>query len=227
VGHTFDVPAQMARQLSAIPSTEPIALWSGPPHSFPERRWVAYFLAGRRLVADWSSDEYLRPGLPPGAAQPAARWRIERGFADPAAGQGVRIGGLILGSAAPRFALLSAAGGYDQERDESGWWYWTARELRFHLRAEGGAPPQARLRLRYLLAPASRQVSVRITSGGREVSFALPAVEGWQDYQSEPLPIAGPSDVIVVFTTTGAPVRISDSDPRLMAFLIKNLVVEP
>ena len=119
--------------------------------------------------------------------------------------------------------LKSVEGGYARETDDTGWWCWTSNSLKFHYEIEGMEKPKSMfVRFRYLCASGR---SINIVAQGFESSkeIAIHSQGGWDSYIVEVPSFKDRLDI--TFTSPEPAERLSDSDPRMAKFLIKNLEV--
>lgn len=189
------------------------------------RQMIAYVLHDRKLASDYSDDGYILGKIPPGERNipiSSAAWVIEKSRpSDIRSMSSPVIGNLVLRcSSQVHSRLVSIADGYARETDGNGWWNWTSGTLsyKFHVLGE---PNTMRLRFTYMPATDGRVVNILVKSGN-ESKLTLKMVGGWNDYISPPIHVDG-SDVFITFKSDEKPVSVSDNDPRLMSYLIKDI----
>ena len=125
----------------------------------------------------------------------------------------------------PLFALRSCSGGHATERDGSNWWRWTPDRLGCTFVARDQTPAAVVVGFEYWTPTTPRDVIV--TVGTHSVRTRLLS-NGRRSFRTVPLPIAHPSVAVEIELADGSvPHRLSDTDARSAAFLIKNLSVEP
>lgn len=206
-----------------VPEAVPICL-DLSDSSIKARQILMYILEDRPLAGDWSADGYLgvlaAQDQRKQMAEPC-QWAISMNAPAP---PDARWAGNLWLSPYPGtlFALKSSTGGYAREADSTGWWHWTDRRLRFTYRIEGEQPPRAVVSFAYV--PTSDHLPIHLSVGGKTFELLLNA--GWHNWTSEPIAIDYAGDTVdVVFDCDSPPVRLSERDPRLASYLIKNLVL--
>jgi hypothetical protein len=108
--------------------------------------------------------------------------------------------------------------------DRTGWWQWTARQLRFTYRIQGEHPARVLVSFTYLAV--SDHQPTRLSVGGKTLELFFNT--GWHDWASPPIEIGHMGDTLeVAFDGDSPPVKLSDADPRMASYLIKNLVLRP
>jgi hypothetical protein len=188
------------------------------------RQMIAYILYDRKLASDYSDDGYILGKIPPGERNipiSSATWVIEKSRpSDIKSMSSPVVGNLVLRcSSQVRPRLISIAGGYARETDDNGWWNWTPGTLsyKFHVLGE---PETIRLKFTYL--PATEGNVTILVKSEKETKLTLRMTGGWHEYISPPIQVDG-SDVSITFKSDEKPVRISDNDPRLMSYLVKDI----
>lgn len=189
------------------------------------RQMVAYILADRKLAANYSDDGYILGKLSPDQrALPftSAQWVI--GYIQGKGGQALqepRAGNLII-KKRPNYliTLLSVNGGYARETEGDSWWHWTSGSLEFQYQVSG---PLRNILLRFLYMSVTNDRDLQIIVKGKEESrMDLKMKVGWNEFTTPPISIDD-SRVTIRFASPEKAIRISEQDPRLMSFLIKNL----
>jgi len=189
------------------------------------RQMVAYVLSDRKMAANYADDGYILGHLPPDQrAIPfsTAHWLIDYIPAKQAQPlKEPRAGNLVL-KKRPDYliTLVSVNGGYRQEIAGNDWWHWTSDFLEFQYQVSG-LLKNVRLNFVYMPATEGRDLQI-IIKAKNETTLNLKMKEGWNEFTSSPIRIDDPQ-VIVKFVSPTKAVRISERDPRLMSFLIKNL----
>jgi hypothetical protein len=188
------------------------------------RQMLMYALMDRPVAGNWDGDVWVKYWLPPDQLQQPieqTRWMVSMDPWVPADAHSD--GNLWLGSS-PRtaFILQSSAGGYPRETDRTGWWQWTDRQLHFTYRIQGEQPRQVIASFTSIAVSDHRPVHLRI--GGKTVELFLDGANpGWK---SAPIEIDRTNRTVdVVFDCDLPPVKLSDQDPRLASYLIKNLAL--
>ncbi len=119
--------------------------------------------------------------------------------------------------------LKSVEGGYDRETDDTGWWRWSSNALKFQYEIEGLKEAKS-LSIRFQYSCASDR-SINIAARGSDSSkeMVIHCQEGVHSYVVE-----APSSkdrLDITFTSPEPAVPLSDSDPRMGKFMIRNLEV--
>jgi hypothetical protein len=122
------------------------------------------------------------------------------------------------------FPLFSCSGGHETEFGGAEWWRWTPDMVHCTFGARVGPPVTAVVAFEYwtpvmprdvLVEVAGRSTRVRLLSGGKRT------------YRSEPLSVRENRIDVSIRLDDGSPShRLSDTDPRMAAFLIQNLRLE-
>ena len=136
-----------------------------------------------------------------------------------------RVGNLVLREGPEfLFKLVSVKGGYGRESDKHNWWQWTNGSLEFNYKVQGTIR-KVRFKMVYMPATENREMKIIFrTQNESDLKFKMEG--GWNEYISPVFDIEGP-DIKISFTSEEEPVRISETDPRLMSFLISNLKLIP
>jgi hypothetical protein len=189
------------------------------------RQMVAYVLTDRKVASNYSDDGYILGKLSPDQrAIPftSAQWVI--GYIRDKGGQGLqepRAGNLIIRKR-PEYliTLLSVNGGYGRESEGDNWWHWTSGSLEFQYQISG---PLRNIQLRFLYMSVTDERELQIIVKGKEESrMDLKMKVGWNEFTTPPISIDD-SRVTITLASPEKPIRISERDPRLMSFLIRNL----
>jgi hypothetical protein len=210
-------------QFSAyVPKDVPIYL-DMPDSLDKPREMLMYALEDHALAGDWRSDVYLSALREDQRNQTpvSCQWVVSM---DSAAPPTARQAGNLWLSLCPStlFTLQSSTGGYDREQDRTGWWHWTARQLHFTYGIIGERPQRVIVSFTHM--PTSDHLPVHLSVGGRTFELSLNA--GWHNWTSEPIEINHTGDTVdVVFDSDSPPVRLSERDPRLASYSIKNLTL--
>ncbi len=211
------------RQFSGcIPDDSPIYLDTGG--RVGTRQMLMYALLDRPVAGNWSDDEWVKYWVREDQREQQidqCQWIASLDSWVPPTAQ--RAGNLWLGPC-PRtsFLLQSCDGGYPRESDQTGWWYWTSRQLHFTYQIQGESPQRIVVSFAYMTVSDQRPIHLRVGGKTQEVLLA----SGQQDWTSEPIELdRGGATLDVVFDCDLPPVRLSERDPRLASYLIKNLAI--
>jgi hypothetical protein len=214
------------REDAKFAGREPIFLDLGGPH-VKSREMAAYFLEDRPTVSDWSDDGYFHlPASENTFSLRPTMWVISEADSPAPKSNEQRIGRFAFKSAASLgISLVRVSGGFDEEASGAGSWHWTGHALQYHYKLLGGKPARVRLRFIYLQAGDDKTLEVSITDGTIRAIQQIKMQPAWTSVVTEPFEVNGP-DFIVNFECPQPALRISPSDPRMLAFLIKDLVAE-
>jgi len=225
----FSYYLQVRESLRAVSPADGIYLENFGRQYSKQRQLLTYFLSDYKLLSDWSDDDYVRHWLPPHEVTlpvQGARWVLSRSPGSPIGER--RFGDLVLSTTGTEFLRSGTEGGYSEESDSTGWWHWTAHELLFSYNIAGKRPVTARVRFTYLPEVGSAQVrplTIEFRNGTEVRTDSLAMRTGWGEYTSPPLQITEPG-FILRLSSSDPPQRLSETDPRMAAFLAKNVVVE-
>lgn|GEM_PF-2027598 len=208
-----------------IDPDEVIYLNLGPSHH-KLRQMVAYILLDRKLASDYTDDGYITGHLPPEhRTMPfkTADWVIE--FTEPHEGyQGVGAGRIALRRASDvrdMFYLATVSGGYNRETDGTNWWYWTSKSLVFEYKVLVNDTDEKKAILKFTVNPAAPGKTLKVKVADEKIA-EFKMGDGWQEYISEPIDV-NYDKLLIEFVADGEPVRVTDTDPRVMSFMIVNL----
>ncbi len=195
-------------------------------HHHKLRQMAAYVLSDRRLASDYTDDGYITGHLPPEQRMMPFKmsdWGIEYVKQDEKYNY-PRAGNLILRKPGDYIVTLaSVKEGYGLESDSMNWWHWTSKSLAFEFKVLRGDLKRARLKFTYMPASPGRLVKIIVTGKGvNELSIVMKG--GWHEYISAPIDIESHT-ISIRFISDEGPIRVSNNDPRMMSFLIKNLEV--
>ena len=192
------------------------------------RQMVSYFLYDSELAGDWSDDCYF--GWIPKDQQsiPLSSSAYMVKFLDPDESRGLlpRFGNLVLIKTPDYIVRLkSVEGGYERETGDTGWWYWTSNVLKFHYGIEGVKRPKSMsIRFKYQCI-AGRSINVVAQSSDWSKEMVIHSQGGLDSCVVEIPSFEDHLDVTFTSASPDPAVRLSDSDPRMVKFAIKNLEV--
>lgn len=216
------------RSVARLAGREPIYLDLGGQHH-KNRQMLTYFLSDRPVISDWSDDGYLFPMLPQAdrtyQLEPSM-WLIRPASAGSLDSGEQRIGTLsFLRASAVRTQLLAVAGGYMPEMAAGSSWEWTAHKLEYRYRVLGTPSFRVRARFTYLPASPGRHLRVQVSGSNLQTLETLAMQPAWTPVTVPPFEVRS-AEFSVVFESDEPPIRLSSSDPRVAAFLIKDLTLE-
>jgi hypothetical protein len=194
------------------------------------RQMAALYLHDRALTSDWRDDNYLDwigPARrnPPAAAgscviEPAA-------LANPAPG-GRMVGPFQVAPARPDAITLGAvSGAHQRETDGQNWWYWVEGAARFAVATDAAPNGQKKTRLRFEYLTRGPQVlTLRVVRrDGSAQQIALKA-DGQAMATFDQVVDAAPTALAeLAFSTDGKATALGPTDPRLGAWLIRNIAL--
>ena len=226
VGLSYDPLAAFfrIRQFAgSIPEDAPIYLNMGEG-KVGARHLLMYALEDRAVAGDWNDDEWVKHWLSPEERDlpiDCCPWIVSTDASMLPAAR--RVGNLWLGPASrTSFVLQSSTGGYPREMNQTGWWHWTSQQLQFTYRIHGERPRHMLISFVYM--PVSDHRPVRLNVGNKTIGLFLDA--GEHNWTSEPIEVDQALDGLdIAFDCDLPPVKLSEQDPRMASYLIKNLVV--
>ena len=217
------------RELSTdIPLDQFIYLNLGTVHH-KLRQMVTYVLFDRIVFSNFSDDGYIHGHLPANhRTLPLSLSDLTIEYVQPngsVSKKHLRAGNLVI-KKTPKWVikLLSVTGGHNRESDGSNWWYWTPHSLQFKYKMLG-AIRSVKLKFTYLPTIGARNAEIRIDSAKKAI-IPFNMIGGWHEYTSSPIEVSGP-EITVTFFSDERSAPLSNTDPRLAKFLIKNLEIVP
>jgi 4-amino-4-deoxy-L-arabinose transferase-like glycosyltransferase len=122
------------------------------------------------------------------------------------------------------FQLRSCSGGYETEGGGTDWWRWTADRIGCTFTARVQLPVSAVVAFEYWTPAGVREVVVRV--GDRSFRRSLLS-NGKHSLRTERLAISEDTvEVEIRLADQSLPRRLSETDPRVAAFLVQNLRLE-
>jgi len=189
------------------------------------RQMVSYFLCDSELAGDWNDDEFFSglPGDQQSIPLSSSTYMVKFLDQDQLRDLLPRFGNLVFVKTPDYIVRLkSVEGGYDRETDDTGWWCWTSNVLKFQYEIEGERPKSMSIRFQYLCA-FGRSINVTAQGSDSSEEMVIQSQGGWDTCVVE-VPYSK-DHFDITFTSPEPAVRLSDSDPRMAKFLIKNLEV--
>lgn len=203
--------------LATCPPTAPVHLaLSGNFMKF--RQMAALYLHDRDLTSDWRDDNYL-DWIPPGRRNQLAA--AGSCVIEPAvAASGARVvGPFQVALAQPdRLMLGAVTGAHQRESDGKNWWYWVESSARFAI--EPGAQPKTRVQFEYLTR-GRQVVTLRVMRRDGSAQQIELQGDGQAMQAFDQLVDAAPA--ALAFSTDGKATVLGPGDPRLGAWLIRNI----
>jgi len=198
---------------------------------YKSRQIAAYFLHDFPVAADWTGDGYIYPRLPAGwesLSLATSRWMVSRRDADVKEWGSPDDQEALVFSAVPEFLVTrqQLTGGHGLETDASGWWAWSPDQVSVRLKILAHFPVRACLKFSCIAAAEPRELTIEAHSPtGPLIDKSITLPEGWQSYTSPPFALTD-STLDITIRSHAKPVPIGGADPRLVAFLVKNVRVE-
>jgi SAM-dependent methyltransferase len=124
--------------------------------------------------------------------------------------------------AAGRITLEQVVGGYPEETEGPDSFRWTDSRLEYRYRLAGGGPARVRARFACLPATPQRRLQISVVDSVSRPLQTIDLKEGWNTVTSE-LFEATQLEFSLVFQCDQPPVRLTPTDPRMLAFRIKDL----
>jgi len=222
--NTFDGLLKMKELVKNINENEIIYINLGHAHH-KLRQMVAYILYDRKLASNYADDGYLLGKLPPSERNipfDQAQWLME--FAEPKNiinPKSLRVGNLVLNKKPEyKITLETVTGGYGREVSGKDWWYWTPNALEFRYKILGNVN---KLKLQFGYMPANNGQAVKILiKTKKDIEMTIYMKQGWNEFETPPIDIDSP-EFSIIFSSKEKVVPISQTDRRMVSFLIKNL----
>lgn len=225
---SFSALINLREIVKEIPAENPIYLKLGTIHQ-KLRQMVTYVLYDRKTFSDFRDDGYIFGKLPIGERNipiSNADWAIEynQDNNNNLNLSSSKSGNIVLKRIKEiKNELISVSGSYESETEGKDWWYWTKNSIEFKYKIFNDIN-KIRLKFAYLPAISGEYLKINIDSRNT-YKFKIMMEPGWHDYISTPIKIEG-NNLKITFSTKGKPIQISENDPRLLSFLIKNLIIE-
>jgi SAM-dependent methyltransferase/uncharacterized protein YbaR (Trm112 family) len=123
---------------------------------------------------------------------------------------------------AGRITLEQVVGSYPEETEGPESFRWTDGRLEYHYRLTGGGP--ARLRAQFACLPATpqRRLQISVVDSVSRPLQTIDLKEGWNTVVSEWFEVTH-LEFSLAFQCDQPPVRLTPTDPRMLAFRIKDL----
>jgi len=203
---------------------------NGQHHKF--RQMAVYYLQDREMTSDWMDDGYIFARLPVERRTQA----LNAGdcVVEPVAqggwlSKGTTVGpfriGVFDGQGQVRFA--SSDGAYGRETDGINWWHWVERKVTFQLQPLNipKEVTQAKLHFEYSTRGKQTLTVHSRTRDGSSQQFLLHS-KGDAPVRFEKIIDLPPSELMEVsIETDGRASRLSENDPRIAAFIIRNIAI--
>jgi len=192
------------------------------------REMMTYFLNEWRVSSDWTDDGYIASWVsPPNRTLPitSADWIVST-YMKPREKVDRLLPWYVFQRPQGGVQLRNVERGYSRENDADSWWHWTNKEIVFtyDVLAAGSGPTRMKLLTQYTPANADTTVTCHIVGQGVDRTETI-MMHGPGKFQSQPFTV-GPGALTIHFSTERPPQKFG-SDPRLMAFLIRNLELLP
>lgn len=123
--------------------------------------------------------------------------------------------------------LESITGAYPTETADENTWNWVKESAEYRFKATG-KPHKSRVKFQFLLSgrtPRTLFLDIKSATGQQIVSYKIPMMGGWGEYESQVIDNTS-EDIVISFKADGEPAPLSADDPRETKFLIKNLSLE-
>ena len=216
-----------ATVLATCPPTAPVHL--GLNGNFSKfRQMAALYLHDRELTSNWSDDNYF-DWIPPSRRNQfaaAGSCVVEPAAAPSMTPEARVVGPFQVGLAAPgRIMLGAVSGAHQRETDGKNWWYWVEGSARFSI--EPGATPtaQPKTRVQFEYLTRGRQVlTLRVVRRDGSAQEIVLHGDGQAMAAFDQLVDAAPGALAeLAFSTDGKAAALGPRDPRLGAWLIRNI----
>jgi hypothetical protein len=214
------------------PRTAPIYLDLGGTN-LKFRQMAVLYLPDRELESDWTDDGYFST-LPPAQnkqAPTAGGCVIERLGEGRWLTAGTTVGPFRVGlfDGVGRVQIASMIGGYGRESDGSNWWLWVPRKVSFRLQPLLGsnAGPRTRLRFEYLTRGKQTLTLSFIENDGSSQTRLLPSSGTEMAVFDQEIDVPPRKLAQLSIETDGKPTPLGASDPRVAAWMIRNVTILP
>jgi hypothetical protein len=125
--------------------------------------------------------------------------------------------------------ILSVEGGYDRETDGENWWHWVGHKLTMKLHSQHISSKIYQANMKFEFSTRGKQalnVLIHARDGGNR-QFQLYS-QGDVPTKFEKIIDLPPSEIVEVsIETDGQASRLSEQDPRIAAWIIRNLSITP
>jgi len=218
---------------AACPSDIPVYLnLGGRHHKF--RQMALIYLPDRFVKSDWMDDGYIFPHLP-GERRTQV---IQSGdcVVEPISGEGWlnrsnTVGPFRVGvyHGQGQIVITSTTGAYDRESDGNNWWHWVAHQIIFQLQPQAVSKDAIWTKIGFLYGTRGDQtLTLRIHSrDGTMREILLPAKGESSGIFEKVIDIPPNKLVKLSIETDGQATVLSQHDPRVAAWLIRNLSIIP
>ena len=191
------------------------------------RQMAALYLHDRVLTSDWRDDSYFDAIAPNRRNQPAAADScVVRPAAAGMTPQARIVGPFEVALAQPGAIVLgTVSGAHQRETDGGNWWYWVKDSARFAIApgAAPAAPSQTRLQFEYLLR-GPQVLTLRVVRRDGSAQQIVLRANGRAMAAFDQLVDAAPAALAeLAFSTDGDASPLGPADPRLAAWMIRNI----
>jgi hypothetical protein len=219
--------------LATCPRSAPIYLaLGGPHHKF--RQMAALYLYDREVRADWMDDSVIYPHLP------QARRTQELTSGCCVVGPLGQVGWLSQGTAVGPFRvdifsghgeiqIASVVGAYDRESDGQNWWHWVERKVFLKLQPISVPKDAAQTKLHFEYETRGVQILTLliIKRDGAKQGVILRSTGGAPTVFDKVIDVPPIELSEISIETDGKATRLSERDPRMAAWIIRNVNITP
>lgn len=205
---------------------------NGQDHKF--RQMAAYYLSDHEVTGDWMDDGYIFPRLP-----------VEKRVQDPCAGQcvieksgqggllnhGRLIGPFRIGifEGQGRILISKTSGCYSKETDGTNWWHWVEKRVTFKLKPLSVPKEAEYTKISFVYGTREDQIltlSIKTKDGEKQQLKLNGKANNQKTF--EKLFILSPSKISeITIETDGKAKPLGKKDPRIAAWLIRNMKITP
>lgn len=218
--------------LAKCPRGTPVYLaLNGQHHKF--RQMAAYYLPDREMISDWMDDGYIFVRLP--LNQRTQALNVGDCVVEPIGQsgflrQGATVGTLRIGvfDGQGQVRIASATGAYDRETDTNNWWHWVNRKVIFQMQPLFVPKEADQIKLSFEYNTRGKQtLTVRIrTNDGLSQQFLVHSPGDSLVTFEKVIDISPNKLAEISIETDGVATPLGNGDPRITAWLIRNLAID-
>ncbi|WP_228874577.1 hypothetical protein [Paraburkholderia saeva] len=197
------------------------------------RQMAVLYLPDRELESDWKDDGYFST-LPPARSKQVptvGSCVIERLGRNRWLREGTPVGPFRVGvfDGRGQVQITSTIGGYARESDGSNWWLWVPRKVSFELQPLPGSKGAPRTKLHFEYATRGKQTLTLVfrISDGSSQTLLLQSSGKEMTVFDEEIDVPPSKLTELSIETDGTPTPLAESDPRVAAWIIRNVTIEP
>lgn len=219
--------------LASCPASAPVYLeLRGDHHKF--RQMVALFLYDREVRSDWMDDGYIYTRLP----KERKTQELTGGncVVEPVGvvgwlSQGTAVGPFRVGifNGHGKIQIASVTGAYDRESDGQNWWHWVEHKVSFKLQSLFIPKDTTQTELHFEYETRGRQIlTLRVIKQDGTTQKILLQSKGDAQIVFDKVIDLPPIELAEVsIETDGKATPLGERDPRMAAWIVRNLTITP